>query len=81
MYIMQWEDYIVSDKEVLLGKPVIRGTRISIELLLELLESGWTEEAIFESYPSISQTHLHAVFAYLRQCMQNELFFPLPKSA
>ncbi len=34
-----------------LGKPVITGTRISVELLLELLESGWTHRQIFESYP------------------------------
>jgi len=78
---MRWEDYIVSDRDVLLGKPVIRGTRISIELLLELLESGWSEESILDSYPSLSQVHLQAVFAYLRQCIQNELFFSLPKSA
>jgi len=79
--VMRWESHIVSDKEVLLGKPVIKGTRISVELILELLEAGWSEQAILESYPTITQTHLQAVFAYLRACLQNELLFPLPKRA
>lgn len=78
---MNWENYIISDREILLGKPVIKGTRIPVELILELLESGWTEQTILESYPSISQMHLQAVFAYLRECFQNELLFPLPKCA
>jgi uncharacterized protein (DUF433 family) len=78
---MDWAKHIVSDKDVLLGKPVIKGTRLSVELILELLSGGWTEEMIYESYPQIKQEHLQAVFAYLKDCMQHELFFPLPKSA
>ena len=78
---MEWATYIVSDKDVLLGKPVIKDTRISIELVLELLSGGWTEEMIFESYPNLKPIHLQAVFSYLKECMQHELFFPLPKTA
>lgn len=48
---MNWQDYIVSDKDILLGKPIIKGSRISVELILELLESGWNEQQILESYP------------------------------
>ncbi len=58
---MGWENIIVSDKDILLGKPAIKGTRISVELILELLSNGWTEEMIFESYPQLSQTHLLAI--------------------
>ncbi len=78
---MEWDKYIISDKEILLGKPVIKGTRISIELILELLSGGWSEEMIYESYPKLGPVHLQAVFSYLKDCMQHELFFPLPKSA
>ncbi len=78
---MEWKSYIVSDKEVLLGKPVIKDTRISIELILELLSTGWSEEMIYESYPTLQPVHMKAVFSYLKECMQHELFFPLPKSA
>ena len=40
---MNWQNYIVSDKEVLLGKPTIKGTRISVEHLIGLYAQGWTE--------------------------------------
>jgi uncharacterized protein (DUF433 family) len=74
---MNWSEYIVSDPSILLGKPTIKGTRISIEIILELLESGWNEEMILESYPSLSEDSLRAVFSYLKSCIQNELYFPI----
>ncbi len=74
---MNWRDHIVSDKEILIGKPTIKGTRISVELVLELLSVGWTEKMIFESYPRLTETDLKAVFAYLKECIQHELYFPL----
>jgi uncharacterized protein (DUF433 family) len=74
---MNWQEYIVSDKQVLLGKPTIKGTRISVELVLELFSSDWTEKQILDSYPSVSAESLRAVFAYLKACMQQELYFPI----
>jgi uncharacterized protein (DUF433 family) len=74
---MNWQDYIVSDKQILLGKPIIKGTRISVELILELFSSGWTEQQILESYPTINSDSLRAVFAYLKDCIQQELYFPI----
>ncbi len=78
---MQWGAYIISDKDILLGKPTIKGTRISVELILELLSNGWTEDMILKSYPQLSPLHLYAVFSYLKECMQQELYFPLSKTA
>ena len=74
---MNWQDFIVSDSNVLLGKPTLKGTRISVKLVLELLESGWTEDMIKSSYPNITDDSLRAVFAYLKNCVQQELFFPI----
>ena len=65
---LNWRNHIHSDTEVLLGKPVIKGTRISVELILELCASGWTNEMILKSYPHITETDLRAVFAYLQDC-------------
>lgn len=79
--MVKWDDHIVSDKNILLGKPVIKGTRISVELILELMGNGWTREMILESYPNITGENLNAVFAYLKDCMQQELYFPIKKSA
>jgi uncharacterized protein (DUF433 family) len=73
-----WQDFIISDKHVLLGKPIVKGTRISVELILELLASGWTETQILESYPNLTEHSLRAVFSYLRDCIQQELYFPIP---
>ena len=62
---MNWKDRIVSDKNVLLGKPTIQGTRISVEFILERLANGWTEEKILLSYPRLKKEDLQAVFSYL----------------
>lgn len=48
---MDWQNYIVSDKDVLLGKPTIKGTRISVEHIVGLFAQGWTENDILENYP------------------------------
>jgi len=74
---MNWQEHIVSDKNILLGKPTIKGTRLSVELILELLSTGWSEQMLYESYPNLTETQLQAVFAYLKDCIQNELFFSL----
>jgi len=78
---MNWETHIHSDPDILLGKPVIKGTRISVELILELYGAGWSKEDILESYPNLTEENLSAVFHYLRDCMQQELFFPLTKAS
>ena len=61
--MVDWRAHIYSDQAVLAGKPVIKGTRISVELLLELLANGWTEEMILESYPNLKSEGIKAVFA------------------
>ncbi len=78
---MVWKEIIVSDKEILLGKPIIKGTRISVELIVELFENGWTEEMILKNYTHITHQQITAVFAYIKDCMQNEFMFTLPKTA
>lgn len=74
---MNWQEHIISDPKILVGKPTIKGTRISVELILELFSLGWTESQILDAYPSISAESLRAVFAYLKECIQQELYFPI----
>jgi uncharacterized protein (DUF433 family) len=76
---MNWREHITSDKDILLGKPTIKGTRISVELILELLANGWNEKQILESYPTLKEKDLKAVYSYLKEGMENELYFPLPE--
>ena len=47
---MSWQDHISVDPAVLVGKPVVKGTRIAVELVVELMANGWTQEQILESY-------------------------------
>lgn len=68
---MNWQDHIVSDNQVLLGKPTIKGTRISVELVLELFSVGWTEKQILESYPTVTAESLRAVFSYLKESLKD----------
>jgi uncharacterized protein (DUF433 family) len=72
---VNWQDYIISDKDILLGKPTIKDTRLSIDHILGLLPQGWTETTILENYPSLTKEHMQAVFAYIHDCMKEGLFF------
>jgi len=71
---MNWRDYIVTDKEVLLGKPTIKGTRLSVDFIVSLFAQGWTEKQILENYPRLTPESLKAVFTFLYDCMQDGLF-------
>ena len=74
---MNWQDHIVSDRAVLLGKPTVKGTRLSVEFLLERLADGWTEQDLLENYPRLSKEALQAVFAYVHTTMKDNLIlFP-----
>ena len=75
---MDWREYIHSDPEVLVGKPTIKGTRLSVDFVLNLLSKGWTHEQIFENYPSLNQNSLQAIFAYASECLRDELVFENP---
>ena len=72
---MDWKERIVSDKNILLGKPVIKGTRLSVEHILDRLANGWSEEMILESYPFISRDDILAVFAYLNDLVKDGLIY------
>lgn len=76
-----WKDHITSDPSILLGKPIIKDTRISVEFILQRLASGWSESEILENYPRLTPDDLRAVFAYTYECMKDGLLFIPPKSA
>lgn len=78
---MNWQEYIVSDQSILLGKPCIKGTRISVEFIIQLLASGWTEIQIYENYPNIKAHHLQAVFSYIYDNIHDHLIFSYPTPA
>ncbi len=61
---MDWQGYIHTDPDILAGKPVVRGTRLAVEFILELFAGGWTLQQVLENYPRLTPESLHAIFAY-----------------
>ena len=75
---MEWQQYIISDKDVLLGKPTVKGTRLSIDHIVSLLAQGWSEQQILDNYPRLTKESLKAVFAYIYECIQDGLLYSPP---
>ncbi|MEX0725791.1 MAG: DUF433 domain-containing protein [Planctomycetaceae bacterium] len=61
---MTSEERIQIDPNVLRGKPVIRGTRLAVEFIIELLANGWSEQQILENYPNITSDDIRACLHY-----------------
>ena len=72
---MDWKPYIHSDAKILVGKPVVKGTRLSVEFILGLFAEGWTEQQVLESYPTLNAITLQAVFAFAADCLKEDLFY------
>lgn len=67
---------IVLDPAVLVGKPVIRGTRLSVDFIIGLMADGWSEADILRNYPGISHEDLSACLAYARDVLRSEKIYP-----
>jgi len=72
---MNWKDYVHSDPSILLGKPVVRGTRLSVEFILSLFSEGWTEGQLLENYPTLDSNAIQAVFAFAAECLREDVFY------
>ncbi|MBW1717448.1 MAG: DUF433 domain-containing protein [Deltaproteobacteria bacterium] len=66
---------ITFDKEVLCGKPIIRGLRISVDMILELLAKGASEEEILEDYPELKKEDIKAALLYAHSIVAKEEVF------
>ena len=78
---MNWRDHIISDPEILVGKPVVKGTRLSVDLILDRLADGWTVEDLFKSYPRLTPEALQAVFAFAAEVLKDEDYVARAKAA
>lgn len=74
---MDWRDRIVLDPGVLAGKPVIRGTRLSVEFVVGLLGQGWREQEIIENYPGMTTEDIQACCAYASDVLESESVYPV----
>ena len=75
---MQLPDRIELNPEILAGKPVIRGTRLAVEFILELLASGESENTILENYPGLTRDDILACLSYASYLAHEFKVFPIP---
>jgi uncharacterized protein (DUF433 family) len=71
-------DRITVDPEVLAGKPVIKGTRLAVELILELLATGQSESELIESYPTLKREDILACLSYASYLAHEYRAYPIP---
>jgi len=74
---MSWQERILIDPEILVGKPVIKGTRLSVEFIIDLLAQGWSEADIQDNYPGLTHEDILACLGYASATLQAEKVYPL----
>lgn len=72
------DDRITIDPKILVGKPIIRGTRIAVEFLIDLLAEGWSNQQILSNYPHLTQDDITACLRYAGSMLKQERVYPIP---
>ena len=74
---LSWDKRIELNPEVLAGKPVIKGTRLAVEFIVDLMAQGWAEDEIIRNYPTLTPDDLKACLQYASAALQDEKVYPL----
>ena len=72
---------IISDPAVMMGKPVIVGTRITVELILEKLANGETVEQLLQAHPRLSREAIQAALGFAAQALRADVVYPIAEPA
>ena len=75
---VNWQERIVFDPNVLVGKPTIKGTRMAVEFILELLAEGWSHAEILRNYTHLVPEDLTAALQYATAALKQEHYYPIP---
>ena len=75
---MNWQERITVDPKVLVGKPIIKGTRIAVEFVVDLLARGWTTEQILKEYDHLTPEDIQACLAYASEMLKTERVYVTP---
>ena len=78
---MRDNNIIVSDPQVMMGKPVVRGTRITVELILEKLAAGESEEQILRAHARLTREAIHAALAFAAEALRTDVVYPVDRIA
>ncbi|MBN1114990.1 MAG: DUF433 domain-containing protein [Oligoflexia bacterium] len=69
---MDYKDRIISDPNIMLGKPVIKGTRVTVELILKKLSEGMSNNELLSVYPSLTEQDIYAALAFSADILSQE---------
>ena len=75
--VKDWRTRIVIDPQILVGKPTVRGTRLAVEFIIDLLAQGWTEAEILQNYPGLAHEDVQACLSYASATLRAEKVYPL----
>jgi uncharacterized protein (DUF433 family) len=77
---MMERDFVVSNPSIMMGKPVIAGTRITVELVLEKLAAGETVEQILDAHPRLTREGIQAALAFAAQVLRADVVYPVAEA-
>ena len=75
---MDWRERIVIDPDVLVGKPVVKGTRMAVEFVVDLLARGWTIPQVLQEYDHLTEADVRACLAYASELLKSEKVYITP---
>ena len=76
-YKIDYKERIIIDPGILVGKPIIKGTRLAVEFIIDLLANGWTKDEILRNYPGLTQEDIQSCLAYASQLLHEEKVYSL----
>jgi uncharacterized protein (DUF433 family) len=76
---MDWQTRITIDPNILVGKPIITGSRLAVEFIIDLLAQGWTTDEILRNYPGITLDDIQACLSYASSMLKAEKVYALPR--
>lgn len=74
---MDWQDRITFNPDILVGKPIIKGTRLAVEFIIDLLAQGWSTDEILHNYPGITLADIQACLGYASASLKSEKVYPI----
>jgi uncharacterized protein (DUF433 family) len=74
---MDWKARVVIDPQVLVGKPLVKGTRLSVQFVVDLLAQGWSEQDVLSNYPGLTTSDIRACLAYASAVLAAEKVYPI----
>ncbi len=75
--MVDWQERIVIDPDILVGKPVVRGTRLAVEFIIDLMAQGWADDEILRNYPGLAREDIQACLAYASVILRSEKVYPM----